>query len=78
MDECDYYDFAMAYRNALDKTAESGFKSIIFPHPYFYSHKVTASIALATIQRWLNVSPYLEQVDFWFTVWSDYEYKIYH
>lgn len=60
--EIEYFDFSIAYRNALDLTAEGGFKTIAFTHPYFYAHKVIATIAILTIKRWLNCSPYADQV----------------
>lgn len=60
--EVEYFDFSIAYRNALDLTAEGGFKIIAFTHPYFYAHKMIASIAISTIKKWLSCMSYSNQV----------------
>lgn len=63
--EIEYFDFAIAYRNALDMTVEGCFKTIAFTHPYFYSHKLVASIAIATIKKWISCISYSDQVKFY-------------
>lgn len=74
LSEVDYFDFLLAYRNALDLTVESGFKTITFTHPYFYSHKLIVSIAIATIKKWLSSSVYSDQVSF---VLNFFRYKLF-